>query len=415
MKIAFVTAFFPPNNIGGAEISSYYLSKVLADKGHEVHVIAPTFGKDKECREFQSSNQNLHIHRLFYPFRAKNDVLIMRLLTYNPFYIILLSLKILKIVKKYNIDIIHANQNEDNIPSWIASWMSSRPLIITFYDLRFVCEQTVCTEKGEIKSGCGFLEYVKCDWKAAKVSRYMPVYFVGTLYLYVYMVINKIILKKDKSFIAISYFLKDLAIKNKLCGTKIDVIYQITSLKMEVEEMPMDLKDSKLISFAGRLEPAKGVHVLIEAFNLVRKKINSRLFIIGDGSDKYIYYMKNLVQELNLENDVVFLGRLSNPKVLGIFKRSDVVAVPSIWPEAQGRTVMEALYVRTPVIASDVGGIKELINQDTGLLVKPGDKEALAEGIIKILLNPPAIENFKLPDPDCIYRQTIIAYKEVSK
>ncbi|MFQ6055061.1 MAG: hypothetical protein ACE5J3_03665, partial [Methanosarcinales archaeon] len=62
MKIAIITAFFPPNNMGGAEISSYYLAKILARKGNEVHIIAPDFGKKRECMEFKKENSDLHLH-----------------------------------------------------------------------------------------------------------------------------------------------------------------------------------------------------------------------------------------------------------------------------------------------------------------------------------------------------------------
>lgn len=416
MKIAIITAFFPPNNMGGAEISSYYLAKILARKGNEVHIIAPDFGKKRECMEFKKENSDLHLHYIQYPLPIKSDIIKMRLLTYNPLYILLLFIKIVNIVKKYDIDIIHAHQNEDNIPSWLASRITRRPIVLNLYDIRFVCELSLCLDNGIVELNCGIINYLKCSWTLSKISNIKIIHFLGSLYLYLYMCFNKIVLKKADRIIAISKFLKKLATGSGFDNNNIKVIYQITNFISDIEDANLTFGNHKVISFAGRLDPKKGVHILIEAFKEVRKEIPSKLVIIGDTNNEYSSNLKLLVNKLDLEEDCIFMGKLHNKQVLGIFKNSDLVVVPSIWPEPQGRTVLEALHVGTPVVASDIGGIPELIDKSDGLLVRPNDKNALKDGILKILnceiKTAPSSILKKYLDTDFIYSQTIEVYKE---
>lgn len=416
MKIAIVTAFFPPNVVGGAEISSYNLAKVLAGKGDEVHVIAPDFGKEKECRGFEKENTDLHLHYMRYPFSMKNDIVRMRLLVYNPIYILFLFMKIVKVVKKYGIDVIHAHQNEDNIPSWLASRITRKPIVINLYDLRLVCELTLCAENRKQEVGCNLIDYLKCSWTLSKRTKLKFVYFLCTLYLYLYMRINKIVIKKVDGIIAISSFLKELANKTGLANKNIKVIFQITTFTPYIEEMNFTFGNHKVISFAGRLDPKKGVYILIEAFKEVRNEIPSKLIIIGDTNNEYSNNLKFLVKKLNLEEDCIFRGKLHNKQVLGVFKNSDLVVVPSIWPEPQGRTVLEALYVKTPVVASDIGGISEIVDKSDGLLVRPNNKNALVKGILKILKKEiktqPNIDLKKHLNIDFIYKQTKKVYQD---
>jgi glycosyltransferase involved in cell wall biosynthesis len=418
MKIAMVTAFFPPNVIGGAEISSYYLSKVLAEKGHEVHIIAPDFGKKRECLKFKKENTDLNVHYMNYPFFIKNDVIRMRLLAYNPFFLVFFLIKILKIVVKNDIDIIHAHEDEDNIVAWLASKITRRPIIITLRDWRFICEMNLCAENGEeIKVGCNFIDYIKCNIAVSKKSRLKIFYFFGVLYLYIYMHINKLILNRVDRIIVVSNFAKKVAIKSGLINKKLKTIYDIIMPNSEMNEIYSNDfydKNYKIISFAGRLDSTKGVHILIQAFKDVRVKIKCKLIIIGETNNEYSTNLKYLVKKLDLESDVIFFGRVPHKQVLNFFKKSDIVVVPSILPESQGRTVLEALLVKTPVVASDVGGISELVDKSEGLLVRPNDKNALVKGILTILTRETKIQ----PDVkkhlsiNFIYEQTKKVYQD---
>ena len=231
------------------------------------------------------------------------------------------------------------------------------------------------------------------------------------------MHINKLILNRVDRIIVVSNFAKKVAIKSGLINKKLKTIYDIIMPNSEMNEIYSNDfydKNYKIISFAGRLDSTKGVHILIQAFKDVRVKIKCKLIIIGETNNEYSTNLKYLVKKLDLESDVIFFGRVPHKQVLNFFKKSDIVVVPSILPESQGRTVLEALLVKTPVVASDVGGISELVDKSEGLLVRPNDKNALVKGILTILTRETKIQ----PDVkkhlsiNFIYEQTKKVYQD---
>ena len=141
------------------------------------------------------------------------------------------------------------------------------------------------------------------------------------------------------------------------------------------------------VLFVGRLEKEKGVHVLLEAMCQVREMVPSvRLLIAGDGS--YRRELEAKVDRLSLREHVSFLGWLEGADLQGAYKEAWVLALPSIWAEGLGMVLVEAGLMGRPVIGSDLGGIRDIIQHGyNGFLVPPGDSKALAEAILTILMN----------------------------
>lgn len=416
MKIAIVTAFFPPNVLGGAEISSYNLAKVLANNGDEVHIITPDFGTKEGCKDFKNENNDLHLHYFKYPFPLKSNVSYLRVLLYNPLFLLIFLIKIVCMILKYKIEVVHGHGDEGNIVSWLASRITGRPVVITLYDWRFICAQSLCTENGKIEVNCNLNHYLKCSWALSKRTKFRIFYILGTLYLYLYLQMNKIILEKTDRIMAIGDFIKEVAIKAGIPDENINVIYQISNPLEDIGDAKLNFENYEVITFAGRLDPIKGVHILIEAFKEVNKVTSSKLLLIGDTNNKYSNDLKDLIEKLNMKNDIIFIGKLSNREVLKYFRKSDLVVVPSIWPEPQGRTVLEALYVGTPVVASNIGGISELIDKNDGVLVKPNDIDSLSGGILRALSKKTKFSpnpNKKHLKASFIYSETKKVYKDV--
>jgi glycosyltransferase involved in cell wall biosynthesis len=133
-------------------------------------------------------------------------------------------------------------------------------------------------------------------------------------------------------------------------------------------------------SFAGRLVPEKGVAVLLRAFAGVP---NGRLLIAGDGPERAS--LENLTVQLGLAARVRFLGWLGAAELERELRGSWAHVAPSLWAEPFGFVAAEAMMRGTAVIASDTGGLAEIVQDGkTGFLVPPNDVPALRESISQL-------------------------------
>jgi glycosyltransferase involved in cell wall biosynthesis len=148
-----------------------------------------------------------------------------------------------------------------------------------------------------------------------------------------------------------------------------------------------DLPATPTVLFCGRLIREKGVHVLLQAMKLLRQRVSdARLVIVGAGDKTYRFELEELVDSLGIRGSVSFLGWIPNEVIGKIYQESWIVVVPSIWEEGLGMVMVEAGLMDRAVIGSDLGGIKDFIqNGANGLLVPPGDVQALADAISSIL------------------------------
>jgi glycosyltransferase involved in cell wall biosynthesis len=139
------------------------------------------------------------------------------------------------------------------------------------------------------------------------------------------------------------------------------------------------------------LIPSKGVAVAIKALIGLPEYIV--LWVIGDGEERG--YLQNLCKELSLDSRVTFLGLQVD--VAPYMQAADCLVCPSTWAEAAGLVILEALASGLPVVASDVGGIPEFVEDGkNGLLFPAGDVEQLTERLRRVEGNPEAARGMAL-------------------
>jgi glycosyltransferase involved in cell wall biosynthesis len=152
---------------------------------------------------------------------------------------------------------------------------------------------------------------------------------------------------------------------------------------------PKGEKEENLLLYVGRLFSKKGVHVLLKSLRYLKKPV--RLVVIGPmESTKYCQEILKLIEKLNQEtkHEIKYLGPL-NPgaEITRWYQKATMLVTPSIY-EAFGVVLLEALSCETPVVATTVGGIPEIVqNHKNGLLVPPNDPLKLAEAIQYLLDN----------------------------
>jgi len=138
-----------------------------------------------------------------------------------------------------------------------------------------------------------------------------------------------------------------------------------------------------------RLVPKNGVQFAILALAKLQQK-NVKLVVAGDGPERKS--LEELVAQLHLEDQVVFLGAIQHHRTPELLRCADLCLIPSVPDqnvvEATSISALEAMATALPVVASGIGGLKELLEGGAGVLVPPADPEALAAAWKNIIDNP---------------------------
>jgi glycosyltransferase involved in cell wall biosynthesis len=163
-------------------------------------------------------------------------------------------------------------------------------------------------------------------------------------------------------------------------GVDVDQFASAEALAGEVETIPRPR-----VGFVGRLEPVKGLDVLLDAAPLMHEAAS--LVIVGDGSER-----GHLTRRARADRRVHLLPAVPFARLPAIVKSFDVLVLPSITilplhREQFGRVLVEAMAAGVPVIGSTSGAVPEVIG-DAGLVVPEGDAAALAAGLDRVLASP---------------------------
>jgi glycosyltransferase involved in cell wall biosynthesis len=167
-----------------------------------------------------------------------------------------------------------------------------------------------------------------------------------------------------------------------------------TDIEVFLEAGDCDSPREPLVLYAGVLTPLKGVHHLVRAFAKVALEFfKARLEIVGQEENRdYEEELRREVVWLGLDGRVSFVGEVPQKELAERMRRACVFVLPT-YSEGLPRVVFEAMAVGAPIIASAVSGIPEIIEDGaTGLLVSPGDEDALAERLRWVLEHPKEAE-----------------------
>jgi len=377
MYIIFLTKYFPPDAIGGGEISAYYLGRSLAKRGHKIIVIK----RGEENQNLKQDGLTVLARKKLFNQEAPNFELAWARR----------QAKILLPEIPQNAEIIHAHDfHSALIAAELKKLLRSKPrFIATVRDYWPVCGYGKVKINGEICPGCEkWTDFRDCP----KVSRGNILQKYARMFRYYYN-----IPKRQKSLnvfdqvVYISQGLQTEIRKSKNMAVKIRAETVIGNpIPDDVRKNTVNSAgNGKTILFAGLLDLHKGLDFLLKALRQVAKKNDFSLVIAGSGPRFEIY--KKMVANFKLQDKVNFLGHVPYRLMSELYNKADIVISPGLWPEPFGRSLLEGMAYGKAVIATNHGAPPEFIqNNQTGILVEPGNVLELAERIIFLLQNPEA-------------------------
>ena len=203
---------------------------------------------------------------------------------------------------------------------------------------------------------------------------------------------------REKEMITASHGVSPEKITMLPCGVDTD-LFQPRSLKQS--QANLSIPPKKFILYVGRIDPIKGIDVLIKAMGLVKARLGQRdslhLLVIGgdlthaaQSRHSELNKLKCLTKSLQLDDTVTFLGAQPQDVLPYYYSAAEACVLPSRY-ESFGMVALEAMACGTPVIVTTAGGISAIIKDgQTGFLVPEEDETALAQSILRLVYNNPS-------------------------
>ncbi len=275
----------------------------------------------------------------------------------SPFKDMIAFLKLYRLIKRYRFDIVHTHTSKAGVVGRCAARLAGCPIIIH-------------TPHGHVFYGHYGRFKTKCFiWLERAVARITTCIVTLTE-----------IGKKEHINFGIAEEKKFRVVPS---GIDIEEFSKRDQNKLNRLRKELGLSpENRVVGTVARLVPVKGHSYFIDAAERVANEVpQARFMIIGDGALRAD--LEELVRKKNLANYFYFLGLRND--VQDLLALLDIIVLSSL-NEGMGRVIVEAMASAKPVVATKVGGVPEVVLDGyTGLLVKPRDKDALAEGMISLL------------------------------
>ncbi len=351
MRVLQVTPFFA-EGYGGTERYSYFLTKYLANNGTDVTVFTSHLLKNSQRDYYLKPN-----------LRVRRFLTLGNVWGINPLALMFPSL----LADLDDFDVVHIHSylyftsNQVALAKIYRSFINTdNPPIIT-----------------QIHGGIGIPKFVKVTQYKRFGKRFYDLIFgrltlMASDYIATMSELEWNLLRKYFGFTYDNHIILPNAIEDSVLNRAKFVDFG-------------DDKDPFTVIYVGDVEPWKGVENLVIATKFLYKKIrNLRVIIVGEGSQR-IHLERVAVQN---KLPIMFAGYLPHNNALNEIANANVFVLPSLW-EGMPTVLLEAMGLKTPVVTTNVGAVPEMIvNNVTGLTVRPNKPHEIAKAILKYWENP---------------------------
>jgi glycosyltransferase involved in cell wall biosynthesis len=371
MKILVLSSLFPPDAIGGAELSAWSLTNRLAERGHDMAVLTTAKSSDEQLHGVEIDG--VRVWRLYMPrpypmFRFADARWWQKPIWHVADHLSPKNRHLAaRVFNDFRPDFVIAHVLQGlgyNLLGEIAR--RDLPLLYVLHDQSLLCVRMAMFRNNKICSG----NCVECRlsrrWKIAQLGRLRRLGLSTA---------------SRTNLETVARYLPDgLGLRNVLQNVNI----------YPKPTRPRTATDRPTFVYVGRIQENKGVHVLLMALERLSTKHSFFITIVGSGPSE-----AQLRARYGNTGWCRFIGHVDQQEVSNHIVDSDALCVPSIWSELLPGVAEHALRLGVPVIGSDIGGIPELVTSGkNGALVAPGDIQAWQETLDRVLTNPQLLESW---------------------
>jgi len=343
VKILQIAPYYTPT-YGGQERYIYNLSKCLIKNGHEVHILTSDFPQGQ--RDDLTDGIGISRHRCLARVLG-NPIMPGMLLDIN-------------LMRQY--DVLHVH-NEHSFSAIVADILKNsvdKPMLLTCH--------------GQLKFGNSLKDSIEQMY-----SR--------TIGKNIIQKADRIIVlsESDRSYVS-SFGIK--SDKFSILPNAIDPVYyedlvKKASLLPGDSEGPNLLENKRIVLFVGPVVRRKGVEYLLKAIPEIVRTIGTDVVFVIVGDGEYLQSAKMLAKSLGVERYILFTGLVPETDLVMYYQHADLFVLPSL-SEGLPTSILEAMYFKLPVVATDIPGIRDHFKH-SALLVKPADERELAKAIMLVL------------------------------
>lgn len=420
MRLLLVSNFFPPTHTAGTEKrTSGYASRLLS-RGHEVQVVCA--GRWSEGRRYLNDCADecygqIPVHRIHVNWMRAPDP--NRFLYCNP----ILQNYVQQRLAQWAPDVVHITSCLTMSASMIQAAKSRHlPVLLTLTDFWFICPRvTLLRGNGSLCDGrtTGW-DCLKCMlWNAKayrRLNRIAPEWLTAKALT---CVSKRAYLNRWRGLRGMAL---DMEERKSYLGRMLDAADAVTAPSAHLsriigdsgvtkavrvirsghdlawlEKLPAKKPSARVrIGYIGQIIAIKGVDILVSAFLSGSLTGRAQLALCGDQSADPDYVNRLNAMIAGNDADIGFHGPFSHDLLGEVLSRIDVVVVPSRWHENNPRVIQEAFASKTPVIASNVGGISEFVQHEkNGLLFERDDVNDLARQMRRVVDMPELLEQLR--------------------
>ncbi|HOT90784.1 MAG TPA: glycosyltransferase family 4 protein [Anaerolineae bacterium] len=374
MRILFVSNFYPPYDRGGYEKHCHEIAVGLRDKGHAVHILTSRYGVAARVQE---------------DFVTRSLFLEADLEHYSPTDFLL----------------HHRQKEQHNIQMLSETMASLRPDLIVFWGMWNLSRQLPAWVEATSIPVAYWLE----DLWPVEPDIHTRYWSLSTNHR-VFQPIKSLVARIAHAILAAEHYPPRLQFQYPACGSRFlkeklsaaiptfrDAEVVMCGIHLEpfepyVAHTALQVAEKPRLIYVGGLGAHKGVHTAIEAVARLKARataLDPQLTIIGAGHPNYEAQLRDLEHTLGLSGKIHFQGALPQEAVPPILAENDILIVPSIWEEPFGRVIVEGMAAGLVVVGTATGGSAEiLVDNENGLVFPPGDAEALAECLLRLIQDP---------------------------